>query len=194
MTKLSVNVPTTGTYAKRAEVLRAALDQELREAFGSEAVKSESRISHRKEPIFFWELPDKVSVEIDRYIQADPHVGVSRRDPVDESHGTDWKRETVDRDWKSKAYDVAVIVALARKFVEFNRWKRTQHEANERARADELGGLPVPPSVTVTRDPKTGLYGVWMHTDVKGLTADQARLAIAAAATFKAACPKGKDR
>lgn len=190
MTKVAV--PTTGTYAKRANILRTMIEAEITRVFG--LVAFEARGEEEEKPCYVWKLPPEVSVSINRYLDADPHVRISRNDPVRKPPGdTDWKTETMDRDYETKAYDVRAIVARAKAFVDHNRKKVDEHYANEEACAKELDGAgEVPKGMTLERDPKTGRYRFWMHTDVPGLTAEEARAALNAARDFRGACPKGR--
>lgn len=189
VTKLAV--PTTGTYAKRAESLRSVLHMELERALGPCTFES---YGSREEPNFVWKLPYQVSVGIRRYRDADPNVHIRREDPVRQPPGdTDWKHVTKERDCDDQRYDIASIVALVEQFVDYNRRKRQEHEANELARARELEGLgEIPKGMMLVRDPKTGLYEFGMDTNVKGLTAEEARVTLYAARDFRTACPKGK--
>ena len=188
----TIVVPMTGTYVKRAEALRAALEAEISRQFGP-GVGFARRGSPEK-PYFQWSLPEKVILSIDRHLDADPHVGVRRDDPVRQPpHDTNWKYETRNRDHDTKAYDVAGIVALAKQFVVHNRNARENHEANEAAFAKELGGIgEIPKGMSLVRDPDTGLYAFWMQTDIKRLSAKEAAATLRAARDFRAACSNGR--
>lgn len=142
MTKVAV--PATGTYARRAEVLRAALEAEIVSVFGDKVPFE--RTGTKEKPHFRWELPERVTVSVDRYRGADPNVGVRRSDPIkDPPDDVDWKYESRDRSYDTKAYDVASIMALAKKCVDYNRRKREEHEANEASMKRELDGIGMIP-------------------------------------------------
>lgn len=189
MTK--VEVPRTGTYYTRASVLAVILGKEIQREFGARIDCAIGGTASK--PYYAWKLPESVTISISRYLDADPRVAIRRNDPVKEPpNDSDWKHDTRGRDYETKAYDVAAIIGIGREFVFYNRSVRETHEANEAVRARELDGIgEIPHGMKLTRDPKTGLYDFWMYTDVKRLTAEEAKTALNAARSFRAACPEG---
>lgn len=161
-------IPKTGAYKSRAVALRGVLGPLLRTAFGEISVVDRGK---PEKPYIVWQLPEHVTVTIDRSLSADPEINVNRSDPIAQGNTMerDWKHESFKR-YGDEDYDFNRIVDYAREQVTYNKRLWEEVVGNDAAMKEEIPEECKVPGVTIERNPRGGRYQIEMSISLTGLT------------------------